>query len=342
MLIRVDSKFKLIYHIAMKIGTIEIENPLALAPMDGVSDQPFRLLCKEFGADILYTEFASCEALIRNIASTQKKLSVSDIERPICIQIYGSSEESMERAAAAAEEANPDFIDINCGCWVKKIANRGDGAGLLKDLKKFEAVVRAVVRGTRLPVTVKTRLGWDDDSICILDVARMLEQTGVHALTVHCRTRCQGYKGVADWSWLPKIRAATSLPLIGNGDVRTPQDAKRLFDLGCDGVMIGRAAVQSFWIFRQTKHYLATGELLPEPTLRERVEFCLRHLRAEAEYRGEERAVREHRKRYSDYLRNAHSIAKVRAELMKFTEIEQVERRLYEFLEETEAYAGSV
>lgn len=326
----------------MRIGRIEIENPLALAPMDGVSDQPFRLLCKEFGADLLYTEFASCEALIRDIASTKKKLAVTDGERPICIQIYGSAEDSMERAAAAAEAAGPDFIDINCGCWVKKIANRGDGAGLLKDLKKFEAVVRAVMRGTTLPVTVKTRLGWDDASICILDVARMLEQTGIQALTVHCRTRCQGYRGIADWSWLEKIRAVTSLPLIGNGDVCTPQDVKRLFDLGCDGVMIGRAAIRSFWLFRQTKHYLATGELLPEPSLRERVEFCLRHLRAEAVYCGEERAVREHRKRYSDYLRNAHNIAKVRAELMHYKEIEPVEKRLYQFLEETEAYARSV
>ena len=190
----------------MRIGTIDIDRPLCLAPMEDVTDQPFRLLCKTQGADVLYTEFVSSEALIREVGRAIQKMSLLDEERPIAVQIYGSAEESMERAAAMAQEAGADFIDINCGCWVKKIAGRGDGAGLLRDLKRFEAAVRGVLKGTTLPVTVKTRLGWNHDSIVILEVARMLEDLGVAALTVHCRTREQGYRGVADWSWLPRIK----------------------------------------------------------------------------------------------------------------------------------------
>lgn len=320
----------------MRIGDFEFHKPLALAPMESVTDPPFRLICRHFGADITYTEFASSEALIRDVKKTRRKLLISDADRPIAVQIYGSAEESMERAAAIAEEACPDFIDINCGCWVKKIAMRGDGAGLLRDLKKFEQVVQAVMRGTRLPVTVKTRLGWDENSICILDVARMLEQNGVQVLTVHCRTRMQGYKGEADWAWLEKIKNAVSLPLIGNGDVKSADDAKRMFETGCDGIMIGRAAIQNAWVFAQIRHYLATGSHLPEPTLRERVDLCLEHLRAEAEYKGERKAVLEHRKHYAGYLKNTRCIARLRAELMQFLEVKPIEERLYGYLEEYE------
>lgn len=318
----------------LRIGTIEIDRALALAPMESVGDQPFRLLCKAFGADITYTEFANAEAIIRDVTRTLRKMQVLDEERPIAVQIYGSAEESMERAAAVAEEMCPDFIDINCGCWVKKIANRGDGAGLLRDLKKFESVVRAVLNGTRLPVTVKTRLGWDDDSICILDVARMVEQCGVQALTVHCRTRVQGYKGVADWSWLDKIRKVISIPLIGNGDVRTPEDVRRMFETGCDGVMIGRAAVCNPWIFGHAKAYLATGTIPPEPSLEERVATCLQHLDAAVAYKGERRGVLEHRKYYAAYLKNVRCIAKLRAELMTYTEVAPIKARLQRFLGE--------
>jgi len=318
----------------MRIGNIVLDKPLALAPMESVTNPPFRRLCKEFGADLLYTEFASSEAIIRDVKKTLRKLTYSDFERPIGAQIYGSAESSMERAAAVAEETCPDFIDINCGCWVKKIAMRGDGAGLLKDLRKFEAVVQAVMRGTRLPVTVKTRLGWDDETICILDVARMLEQNGVQALTVHCRTRMQAYTGQADWSWLERIKQVSTIPLIGNGDVRTPEDVKRMFETGCDGVMIGRAAIQNARIFAEAKHFLATGERLPDLTLSERIDLCLHHLRGAADYLGEERAVREHRKHYAGYLRNVRNIAKLRAELMVFTEIAPIEERLCRFLDE--------
>ncbi|MCX5758374.1 MAG: tRNA-dihydrouridine synthase, partial [Candidatus Hydrogenedentes bacterium] len=265
---------------------------------------------------------------------TLHKMQVNEAERPMAVQIYGSAEASMERAAAVAEEMAPDFIDINCGCWVKKIANRGDGAGLLRDLKKFESVVRAVVGGTRLPVTVKTRLGWDENNICILEVARMVEQCGVQALAVHCRTRDQGYKGVADWSWLETARKVTSISLIGNGDVRTPEDVRLMFEKGCDGVMIGRAAVCNPWLFRDAKEYLATGVVPPEPALDERIATCLRHLDEAVAYKGERRAVLEHRKYYAAYLKNLHSIAKLRAELMTYTEVAQVKTRLRRFLEE--------
>ncbi|NIA14441.1 MAG: tRNA dihydrouridine synthase DusB [Nitrospiraceae bacterium] len=315
----------------MRIGDIELKKPLALAPMENVSDPPFRRICKDYGADILYTEFANCEAVVRDVKRTLRKFEIDDAERPIGIQIYGNKPDSMERAAALAEEAKPDFIDLNAGCWVRKIAMRGDGAGLLRNLPRFEAVVKAVVRGTRLPVTAKTRLGWDEDTINILDVARMVEQCGVQMLAVHCRTRVQGYKGEADWSWLEKVKAVISIPLIGNGDVRSPEDVRRMFDTGCDGVMIGRAAIQNAWIFARAKHYLATGEHLPEPTLSERVELCLRHLRAAAEYKGERRAVLEHRKHYATYLKGEPNIAKLRAGLMQFETIEPIEERLRRF-----------
>lgn len=325
----------------LRIGTIQLDRPLALAPMESVSDPPFRKLCKSFGADIAYTEFANAEAIIRDVTRTLRKMSVKDSERPIAVQIYGSAEESMERAAAVAEEMAPDFIDINCGCWVKKIANRGDGAGLLRDLRKFESVVRAVVSGTRLPVTVKTRLGWNTESICILDVARMIEQCGIQALTVHCRTREQGYKGQADWSWLEKVRKVTSISLIGNGDVRTPEDVRRMFDMGCDGVMIGRAAICNPWLFRHAKEYLATGRIPPEPSLEERIDTCLCHLHDAVEYKGERRGVLEHRKYYAAYLKNVHSIAKLRAELMTFTEVEPIEERLRRFLSDEAAFLAA-
>lgn len=318
----------------MKIGPIQINRPLALAPMEDVSDVPFRRICKERGADLVYTEFTHCEAIVRDVKRALAKLVVTDEERPVAIQLYGSAEQSLEKAAAIAEDMGPDFIDINCGCWVKKIALRGDGAGLLRDLKKFEAVVRSVMRGTSLPVTVKTRLGWDHDSIVILDVARMLEANGVQALTVHCRTRAQGYTGAADWSWLPRIKEASNIPLIANGDVFSPQDVKAVFDLGCDGVMIGRGAIQDPWIFEQAKHYLATGELLPGPTFEDRVELCIRHLRDHVAYRGGRWGIPSFRKYYSNYLKGMPGAARVRARLMELTSVDAIEDTLRTYLDE--------
>lgn len=302
--------------------------------MESVSDPPFRRLCRQFGADLLWTEFANCEAIVRNVSRECRKLQVSPDEHPIAIQIYGSAEDSMERAAANAEAMNPDWIDINCGCWVKKIANRGDGAGLLRDLKKFEKVVRSVMRGSSLPVTVKTRLGWDADSIVILDVARMLEQLGVAALTLHCRTRSQGYSGKADWSWIPRVKAAApSLPLIANGDIRSPEDAKYCLDLGADGIMIGRAAIDRPWIFRQIRASLAGQPIPPEPDLRDRISLALEHLRAHTAYHGEKRGVFSFRRRWAAYLHAAPGIARLRAELMTLETVAQIEDRLARYLE---------
>ena len=323
----------------MRLGNTDIDKPLCLAPMDDVTDLPFRRLCREQGADIAYNGVCSCEALIRNVSKMLRKIDVGEDDRPIAVQVYGSAEDSMEQAAAIAQEAQPDLIDINCGCWIKKIANRGDGAGLLRDLKKFEAVVRAVMRGTSLPVTVKTRLGWDEDSIVILDVARMMEDLGVQALTVHCRTRKQGYTGKADWSWLARIKEVSSIPLIGNGDINTPQDAETCFNLGCDGVMIGRGAIHNPWIFRSVRHYLNTGTLLPELNLHEQVAMCIRHLTDQAAYRGERRGVQSFRKHYAGYLRGVKNIAQLRKELMQYEEVAPVVERLHRFLEEYEQYA---
>lgn len=299
--------------------------------MEDVTDIPFRLVCKRLGADLLYTEFTSSEALIRDARKALAKIRVVDEERPVAVQIFGGAETSMEGAAQIAERANPDFIDINCGCWVKKVALREAGAGLLRDLKKFEAIVKSVIAGTKLPVTVKTRLGWDDKSIVILDVARMVEQTGAQALAVHCRTRDQGHRGNADWSWLEKIKGAVSIPIIGNGDVQTPEDVKRMFETGCDGVMIGRGAIQNPWIFQQAKHYMQTGEPLPDPSIEERVQTCLGHLRLVVEDRGEQRGVVEFRKHYAGYLKGLRNASKVRAELMHFHAYSPVEARLLAF-----------
>ena len=321
----------------MKIGPIELDRPLALAPMEDVSDLPFRLICKELGADLLYTEFASSEALIRDAAKTLDKIRVVDAERPVAVQIFGGVEESMEGAAAVAEKAGPDFIDINCGCWVKKVALREAGAGLLRDLPKFERIVRSVIRGTSLPVTVKTRLGWDQESIVIEDAARMLEQCGVHALALHCRTRDQAHRGEAQWHWLEKVKKAISIPLIGNGDVNTPEDAKRMLETGCDGVMNGRGAIANPWIFRETKHFLDTGEHLPPPSLDEKLDCCIRHLRLSVEHKGERKGVLEFRKYYAGYLKGQPRVSKLRAEIMTMTEMEPVLARLARYREETAA-----
>ncbi|OFZ55263.1 MAG: tRNA dihydrouridine synthase DusB, partial [Bacteroidetes bacterium RIFCSPHIGHO2_02_FULL_44_7] len=270
----------------MNIGPLQIEKPIILAPMEDVSDRAFRMICRRMGADIVFTEFTSSEALIREVPKALRKIKFSAEERPIAIQIYGGVETSMEGAAKIAQSFQPDFIDINCGCWVKNVAVRGDGAGLLRDIPKFEKIVKSVVDATKLPVTVKTRLGWDDESIVILDVARMVEQAGAQALTIHCRTRCQGYKGDANWNWLEKIKKVVSIPVFGNGDVETPDDVKRMFETGVDGVMIGRGAIHNPWIFKQAKHFLATGEYLPEITLKEKIDVCIEHLQLSMTEKG--------------------------------------------------------
>lgn len=319
----------------MKIGSIQLNTPIALAPMEDVTDLPFRVICKRLGADIVYTEFTASEALIRDIPRALKKITVCDEERPVAIQLFGGKDESLAGAARVAEQFNPDFIDINCGCWVKNHVARNEGAGLLRDLPLFEKIVRSTVKATKLPVTVKTRLGWDHDSIVILDVAKMVEQAGAQALTVHCRTRSQAHNGFADWDWLAKIKKTISIPVIGNGDVTTPEDAKAMLETGCDGVMIGRGAIANPWIFQQTKHFLKTGEHLPEPTIDERIRVCLEHLKMSIEHELPYNAVIPFRKYYAGYLRGLPNIATIRSELMQIKDYSAVVDRLNQYIAQT-------
>lgn len=320
----------------MKIGSIKLQRPIALAPMEDITDLPFRSICKKLGADLVYTEFTSSEAIIRDIDKAMRKINVSDEERPVAIQLFGGVERSMEKAAEIAEKCKPDFIDINCGCWTKRHALRSEGSGLLLDLKLFERIVKSVVRATKLPVTVKTRLGWNKESIVILDVARMVEQAGAKALAVHCRTRCQGYKGKADWEWLPEIKKVISIPLIGNGDVTAPEHVKNMFELGCDGVMIGRGAVANPWLFKEAKYYMKTGKHLPQPTVKTRITLCLQHLRSAIHLRGLREGVLTFRKYYAGYLKGLPYAAKVRKDLMELTDYDAIEERLHRFAKELE------
>ncbi len=319
----------------LKIGSVEASPGLLLAPMEDVSDLPFRMVCRELGADIVYTEFVNAEGLIREDPAapglTAQKLEFLEAERPIGIQLYGSAEGSMAEATRAASARGPDLIDINCGCWVKNVALRGAGAGLLRDLPQMRRVVSTVVRSTDLPVTVKTRLGWDQNDIRIVDVARTLEQLGVRALTVHCRTRAQGNKGTPDHAWIPRVKEAVSIPVVLNGGVATPAQVARAFaETGCDGVMIGTGAIQHPWIFAHARHFLATGELLPAPGLPERAGLCLRHLQLALEYRGERRAVVGLRRHYAGYFKGFPGAARLRAELAALPHRAAVEERLCE------------
>jgi len=251
----------------MKIANLDFgEYPVFLAPMEDVTDPAFRLMCKRFGADMVYTEFVSSDALVRSVNSTMRKLNISDEERPVAIQIYGKNTDAMVEAARMVEEAHPDVIDLNFGCPVKKVAGKGAGAGLLRDVPKMLEITRAVVDAVKLPVTVKTRLGWDDNSKIIVELAEQLQDCGIAALTIHGRTRAQMYTGDADWTLIGKVKenSRIHIPIIGNGDITTPERAKECFDkYGVDAVMIGRASFGRPWIFKEVKHYLQTGELLP-------------------------------------------------------------------------------
>lgn len=323
----------------MNIGPIDLpKQPLFLAPMEDVTDSPFRQICRKKGADIVFTEFISSEALIRDSDIALHKMSYQEIERPFGIQIFGGREEAMHGAAKVALNNNPDVVDINFGCPVYKVVNKGAGAACLKDLDLMERMAGTVVDAVPdKPVTVKTRLGWDDDTIRIQEVALMLQRIGVKALTVHARTRCQKYKGDANWEWLKKLKNTPGLeiPIIGNGDVTSPELAKKMFDeTGVDGVMIGRGAIGNPWIFEQTRHYLETGEELPEPSLREKLDVCAEQLRLSVAHQGEKYGVIIMKKHYGQYLKGIYNGKKLRMELMKHSAMDPILETLLNFKEE--------
>jgi tRNA-dihydrouridine synthase B len=308
----------------VRIGQVELgEFPLLLAPMEDVSDPPFRALCKAQGADMMYTEFISSDGLVHDAKSSLQKLDIYDYERPIGIQYFGGQVESMIKAAAIVESANPDVIDINYGCPVAKVACKMAGAGLLQDVPKMIELTEAVIRSTRKPVTVKTRLGWDERSINIIEVAERLQDIGVQAITIHARTRKQMYKGEADWSWIAKVKEnpRMHIPIFGNGDVDSPQKALEYrHRYGVDGIMIGRASIGYPWIFREIKHYFATGVLLPAPTVQERVQAARQHLQHSIEWKGEKLGVVEMRRHYANYFRGFPNIKPYRAQLVTLHE----------------------
>jgi len=304
----------------VKIGNIEVgEFPLLLAPMEDVSDPPFRAVCKQNGADMMYTEFISAEGLIRDAAKSVQKLDIYDYERPIGIQIFGEKIDSMREAAARAEEAQPELVDINYGCPVKKVACKGAGAGILLDIPKMETMTREIVNQVSLPVTVKTRLGWDDKTIKIIEVALRLQDAGIKALTIHGRTRQQMYKGVANWDFIREVKAHPDIeiPIFGNGDVSSPEvalDFKERF--GIDGIMIGRASIGYPWIFNEIKHFFQTGELLDPPDLEERVRVVKKHLNFSIEWKGERKGIFEMRRHYTNYFKGIPNFKPFRMKLV--------------------------
>ncbi len=304
----------------LKIGNIELpEFPLLLAPMEDVSDPPFRALCKEQGADVVYTEFISSEGLIRNAAKSTKKLDIYTKERPVGIQIFGSNLESMLGAVDIVERTNPDIIDINYGCPVKKVVCKGAGAGILKDIPLMVSLTKEIVERTKLPVTVKTRLGWDEKTIKIVEVAERLQDVGIKAISIHGRTRSQMYKGFADWTKIAEIKnnPRMHIPVFGNGDVNTPEKAKEMRDeYGLDGAMIGRASIGNPWFFDQVKHYLRTGEKRQEPTIAERVEMAIRHLKMAIEWKGEILGVLETRRHYSNYFKGIANFKETKSRIL--------------------------
>lgn len=322
----------------MNIGTIQIEKGLLLAPMEDVTDPPFRRICKRLGADLVYTEFISSEGLIRDAKRSNQKLTLYEDERPVAIQIFGGDESVMAEAARIAEDAGPDFIDINCGCWVKNVVARSAGAALLKDLPAMERLTRTVVDAVKLPVTVKTRLGWDRSSIRIVEVAKMLEQTGIQALAIHCRTRDQGHEGIASWEYIEQVRNAIGIPVILNGDVKSPEDVRRAFDTGADAVMIGRAAIANPWIFRDAKHFMAHGDVPPSPDLDERIRVALDHIRLSIEYKGDRYGIIEFRKYWGGYLHSMPLASTVRKELVVMNTLEELEARIERYREEVDAF----
>ena len=311
-----------------KIGHIQLpEFPLLLAPMEDVSDPPFRAVCKQNGADLMYSEFISSEGLIRDAMKSRQKLDFSEEERPFGIQIFGGDEDAMAMSARICETVNPDLVDINFGCPVKKVVSKGAGAGVLKDIALMVRLTEAVIKSTKLPVTVKTRLGWDDNTRNIEEVAERMQDIGVQALAIHGRTRCQLYKGEADWTLIGKVKnnPRMHIPIFGNGDIDSPQKTLEYKNrYGVDGIMIGRAAIGYPWIFREIKHYLQTQTILPPPTLQERIEVCRTHLFKSVEWKGPIVGINEMRRHYTNYLKGLPGIKEFRYKLVTLNSPEAV------------------
>ncbi len=316
--------------------------PLYLAPMEDVTDPAFRLLCKRFGADKVYTEFVSAEALVRSVRRTEQKLTIHDCERPVAIQIYGRDADAMSQAAQIVEQAHPDSIDLNFGCPVKKVAGKGAGAGMLRDIPKMLEITRAVVRAVSLPVSVKTRLGWDDNSKIIVELAEQLQDCGISALTIHGRTRQQMYRGEADWELIGAVKnnPRMHIPIIGNGDVCTPQRAKECFDrYGVDAVMVGRATFGHPWIFKEMKHYLETGEILPTPSMRWQVDILKEHVDKSIEWLGDERKGIVHSRRHfaaSPVFKGLNDFKQTRIQLLRTENRDDLFRLMDEIVERYE------
>ncbi len=312
----------------VKIADIELGDfPLLLAPMEDVSDPPFRALCKQYGADLMYTEFISSEGLIRDAAKSVKKLDIFEYERPVGIQIFGSSIDSMRKATEVTQGANPDIIDINYGCPVKKVAGKGAGAGILQDIPKMVEMTKEIVKSTHLPVTVKTRLGWDEDTKYIVEVAERLQDVGIKAISIHGRTRKQMYKGEADWDLISQVKhnSRMHIPVFGNGDINTPQKAVEYKNrYGVDGVMIGRASIGNPWFFKQVKHFIATGEELGMPSIEERVDVVKKHLEMSLEWKGEREGIVEMRRHYSNYFKGIPDFKPLRMKLVTSFEAEEI------------------
>jgi tRNA-dihydrouridine synthase B len=326
----------------VKIDNIQLPDfPLLLAPMEDVSDPPFRAVCKANGADLMYTEFISSEGLIRDAIKSRQKLDIFENERPIGIQIFGGDEEAMAMAAKIVDTTQPDLVDINFGCPVKKVVTKGAGAAVLKDVDLMVRLTKAVVNSTSLPVTVKTRLGWDADSINIEEVAERLQDVGIKALSIHGRTRCQLYKGSADWNPISRVKEnpRIQIPIFGNGDIDSPEKAvlyKSTY--GVDGVMIGRAAIGYPWIFNEIKHFIKTGEHLPPPTIQQRVDVIRQHLHRSVEWKGLKPGINEMRRHYTNYLKGLPNIKEFRLRLVTITEVEQIDEVLQEIVKFYDGY----
>jgi len=318
----------------VKIGNLELrKHPLLLAPMEDVTDPSFRLLCKKYGADLMYTEFVSADALIRSIESTQRKLKIFDEERPVGIQLYGKDIEPMVEAAKIAEEANPEIIDINFGCPVKKIATKGAGAGMLRDIPKMIEMTRRIVDVVKLPVTVKTRLGWDEDSKIIVDVAEKLQDTGIKALTIHGRTRAQMYNGEADWTLIGEVKnnPRMHIPIIGNGDLTHPQKAKEYLErYGVDGLMIGRPSIGRPWIFKEIRHFIDTGDLLPLPKIPEHVQMIREHLNNSIEWLGERRGILHMRRHLAITFKGLRDFRDLKIKMLRANSLDEINECLNE------------